>query len=170
MIESLTILTRQVLSKYSRFNLLRNKMLLILSPFLLLAVSILLFLLDRKSILLPALALGLALLIPLVVLTVNEVFINVLYKKSYRQDGIPYIKYLFNQNNFEFENNLGDLITTSVLVYDNIQTCFETKDFFYLYVNKNYAYIVDKSGFKQGNASELSELLKFKVKKFKKVK
>lgn len=168
MIEVLTLLTKQTMSKYSRYNLFRNKFLLIAAPLLLLALSIAFIILNPENLVLPIVGAGLSLAVPLVVITANELSTNALYKTAYNQEEPAYINYLFNQNNFELKNNFGGLVTTNVLNYDRIILCVELKNFFYLYLNKSYAYIVDKTNFKQGTVNELAELLSFHCLKYKK--
>ena len=39
---------------------------------------------------------------------------------------------------------------------------FETKEYFYLYVNEDTAFLVSKNGFKLGNSNDFSEFIKKK--------
>lgn len=55
--------------------------------------------------------------------------------------------------------------------YAQFSKAYERKDAFYLYINKRQALIVNKSGFVQGGAEELREILKSKLgRKFKEKK
>jgi len=168
MIEVVTLLTKEVVANFTRYNLSRSKWTIIICSVLLLGLAILLLSLGG-DIILSIVAIALSFIIPVLFIWLNYLMTNMLYKNSFLQEEQAYMKFLFNQDNFEFENNIGGLITTSVLIYQNILKCIETKDFFYLYINKNYAYIVDKNGFRNGNVLELSELLKFNCKKYKRV-
>lgn len=46
--------------------------------------------------------------------------------------------------------------------YSRLYKVFETKDYFYLYVNDENAVLVSKTGFKMGTAEEFSEFIKKK--------
>ena len=165
MIEVLTVLKEEIILKFSKFNLMRNKFTLFIIPILLILLSIVLLILNIEKFVLPIIGICLAVLVPVAMIFVNSLFTKVTFK--HEQEGDTYFKFLFNQNNYEVENNIGGLVTTNVLLYQHILKCFETKLYFYLYVNKNYAYIVDKAGFQNGSAEELSELLKFNCRKYK---
>jgi hypothetical protein len=52
---------------------------------------------------------------------------------------------------------------TSTWNYDVLYKAYETKDSFYLYVNRLQAFIVSKDGFTEGSATELSVLLSGKL-------
>ena len=47
--------------------------------------------------------------------------------------------------------------------YWKLHKIFETDDFFYLYINKDNAFLIDKSTFSKGNISEFSKFLKKKI-------
>ena len=55
--------------------------------------------------------------------------------------------------------------------YFKLYKVFETEDYFYLYINEDFAALINKSGFKIGNAKDFSEFIKkncfFKYKKQK---
>lgn len=46
--------------------------------------------------------------------------------------------------------------------YMKLHKVFETKEYFYLYVNEDTAFLVSKNGFKLGNSNDFSEFIKKK--------
>ena len=57
---------------------------------------------------------------------------------------------------------------SSRLKYYKIYKAYENKDFIYLYINKDYAFILEKSGFLIGDADLFKKFIKNKIKfKFK---
>lgn len=168
MIEILTLLTKEMISKFTKYNLMKNKWPIIICPAILLTLGILLLVL-KSNIWLAIAAIVLSIAVPLLLIWLNGLMTNMLYKNGFLQEAQPYMKFLFNHNNFELEHNIGELITTSVLSYSNILRCVETKELFYLYLNKYYAYIVDKKGIMIGKIFELTDLLEHNCKKYKKL-
>ena len=72
--------------------------------------------------------------------------------------------YLFYERYFEVRNKMG----SSRLKYYKIYKAYENKDFIYLYINKDYAFILEKSGFLIGDADLFKKFIKNKIKfKFK---
>ena len=53
-------------------------------------------------------------------------------------------------------------INKSKIYYFRLYKVFETEKFFYLYLNKEYAAVVNKAGFEIGNANDFSEFIKKK--------
>lgn len=49
------------------------------------------------------------------------------------------------------------------LRYYKLYKVFETENYFYLYVNKNYSFVLDKNGFTVGNAGNFYEFIKKKL-------
>jgi len=49
------------------------------------------------------------------------------------------------------------------LRYWHLHKVFETDDFFYLYINKDHAFLLEKSTFSKGNISEFLDFLKKKI-------
>ena len=49
------------------------------------------------------------------------------------------------------------------LRYWHLHKVFETDDFFYLYINKDHAFLIEKSTFSKGNISEFLDFLKKKI-------
>lgn len=71
----------------------------------------------------------------------------------------------FFDKNFEVKNNNGSF----VFKYFMLHRIFETKDFFYLYVNRENAFLVSKSAFSLGTSDDFSKFIKKKCGiKFKK--
>lgn len=57
---------------------------------------------------------------------------------------------------------------SSKVTYDKVYRIYETNQNFYLYMDRNQAYILAKDGFEQGKVEELTKFLKQKLqKKFK---
>lgn len=54
------------------------------------------------------------------------------------------------------------LIDKKTIYYFKLYKVFETKDYFYLYINPDYAMLVSKKGFEIGTAEEFSEFIKKK--------
>ena len=50
------------------------------------------------------------------------------------------------------------------IYYFNLHKIYETQDFFYLYITKNHAALVNKNGFKIGSPDSFSEFIKKKCK------
>jgi len=169
MIEVITILTKEMIAKLTKYNLIRSKWPIIICPAVLLVLGILLLIL-KSNIWLALTAICLSVAVPLILVGLNYLMTNMLYKNGFLQEREPYMKFVFNHNNFELEQNIGGLVTTNILNYSNILRCVETKELFYLYVNKHYAYMVDKKGFIRGKLFELTDLLEHSCKKYKKVR
>lgn len=53
-------------------------------------------------------------------------------------------------------------INKSKIYYFRLYKVFETEKFFYLYLNKEYAAVVNKTGFEIGNVNDFSEFIKKK--------
>ena len=169
MIEVLTLLAKEMIAKLNKNNLKKNIWPIIICPVILLTLGILLFIL-KANIWLAIAAIVLSIATPPLFIWLNYLMTYMFYKNGFLQEAQPYMKFLFNHNNFELEHNIGGLVTTKVLKYSYILQCVETKELFYLYVNKHYAYMVDKKGFKRGKLSELTDILQHNCKKYKKIK
>ena len=48
--------------------------------------------------------------------------------------------------------------------YWQIRKVFETEEFFYLYIDKTHAFLLDKKGFEIGNIQDFSKFMKQKCK------
>ena len=67
--------------------------------------------------------------------------------------------YFFYNNYMEIKNIHG----TIKLNYYKLYKAFESEDNFYLYVNKNYSYVVSKKGFTIGNPDDFYKFIKRKL-------
>lgn len=80
-------------------------------------------------------------------------------KKSPKVSGKFVNKYEFYKNYFKVENPDGK---TQVL-YFKLYRVVETKSYFYIYISREYAFIVSKLGFTEGKAEDFSKFIKKKV-------
>ena len=64
------------------------------------------------------------------------------------------------------------MVEYSTMKYYKLKKVFETKKYFYLYIDKRHAFILDKNGFKKGDITTFSDFIKkkclFKYKKYEK--
>lgn len=67
--------------------------------------------------------------------------------------------YFFYEKYFKIKNKLG----TSKLKYYKLHKVYETKEYFYLYIAKDYAFILDKNGFEIGSTKQFSQFMKHKM-------
>ena len=111
-----------------------------------------------------------AMMVCLTILSLNLIFQAYLYFFS------PRVHYKSNRgfanmkNEFEFDesgitvhSSNPNTDGTSTFNYDVLHKIYETKDSFYLYVNRSQAFLISKDGFTEGNATELSVLLSRKL-------
>lgn len=68
--------------------------------------------------------------------------------------------FTFYDKNFEVKNNNGSFKYR----YFMLHKVFETNDFFYLYVNKENAFLVSKEAFSYGTSEDFSKFIKNKCK------
>lgn len=81
--------------------------------------------------------------------------------KEYQSDKIQKEK----EYTFKFYNKyftVQDKKEISKIKYYQLYKAFETSDFFYLYIDKRHAFLVDKTKFKNNKASEFSSFIKKK--------
>ena len=73
---------------------------------------------------------------------------------------------------FEKDLEIRDKIYKEKSDYHKLKHVYETKDFFYLYINKDHAYLLDKSGFTIGTSKDFTNFIRkkcfFKYKYYKK--
>ena len=50
----------------------------------------------------------------------------------------------------------------NLVKYYKLRKCFETKDFFYLYIDKTHAFLINKENFSIGNSTDFSNFIKKK--------
>jgi hypothetical protein len=88
------------------------------------------------------------------------------YASVRKQIEIPF-HYRFSDEQMEVHqaetNRPG--IPTSATRYEMIYKAFETKDFFYIYINRKQIYIIGKNDFTRSSADDLRELLKARLRK-----
>ena len=80
-------------------------------------------------------------------------------KKSQKVSGNFVNKYEFYKNYFKVENPEGK----TQILYFKLYRVVETKLYFYIYISRQYAFIVSKLGFTEGNPENFSEFIKKKV-------
>lgn len=80
-------------------------------------------------------------------------------KKSQKVSGSFVNNYDFYQNYFKVENSEGK----AQILYFKLYRVVETKDYFYIYISRRYAFIVSKAGFTKGNKVDFSKFIKKKV-------
>ena len=89
--------------------------------------------------------------------------------KDFNSDKIQYeeiIHFYFYKNEFEVQNKSD----TYAINYYNLYKIFENSDFFYLYVDKTHAMLLNKDGFSVGSAYDFSNFIRKKCwYKFKKI-
>ncbi len=79
------------------------------------------------------------------------------YQKTHKKlSNIKEACYTFSFYYFYF------LLDKKVIYYFKLYKVFETKDYFYLYINPDYAMLVSKSGFELGSAEDFSTFIKKK--------
>ena len=79
------------------------------------------------------------------------------YQKTQKKlSNIKEVGYTFSFYNLYF------LLDEKVIYYFKLYKVFETKDYFYLYLNPDYAMLVSKNGFKIGTAEDFSNFIKKK--------
>ena len=78
------------------------------------------------------------------------------YKNNFKGTNKNTFTFYFYKNYFKIDKEK--------IYYFNLHKVHETNDFFYLYINKNYAALVNKKGFKIGNLESFSEFIKKKCK------
>ena len=84
------------------------------------------------------------------------------YKKEVNKKAITkekVFKFYFYNTYFKIRDNLS----YNTIHYFRLYKIFETKDFFYLYLDKKYSFIIDKKGFTHGTAEEFSKFIKNKM-------
>ena len=63
--------------------------------------------------------------------------------------------------------NFRDKLDFDKISYFRLYKVYETPKYFYLYLTKQYSFIIDKEGFTQGDAKEFSKFIKNKLLWFK---
>lgn len=99
----------------------------------------------------------------LIVFIVYRLFNPLLfYKKQVNKKAISkekIFKFYFYDKYFKIRDNLN----YDIIHYFKLYKVFETNNFFYLYLDKKYSFIIDKNGFSQGTVEEFSKFIKDKM-------
>ena len=80
-------------------------------------------------------------------------------KKSHKMSGNFVNNYEFYKNYFKVENVDGK----AQILYFKLYRVVETKTDFYIYISREYAFIVSKFGFTKGTSEEFSKFIKKKM-------
>ena len=80
-------------------------------------------------------------------------------QKSHKVSGHFINNYEFYKNYFKVENSEGK----TQIAYFKLYRVVETKAYYYIYISREYAFIVSKLGFTKGNPEEFSKFIKTKV-------
>ncbi len=68
-------------------------------------------------------------------------------------------KHLFLDDSFTVETKGKNLTSSATVKYDLLKKVYEDKEYFYIYISKNQAYIVDKATVSDGSEGELRNRL-----------
>lgn len=93
---------------------------------------------------------------------------NLSYKRIKSKKDTPIdtkIKYTFKKNNFQINTTKEEYID-----YDKLYKIINTKDTYYLYINKSKSFIVDKTNLKKEEITILTNIFKEKVSNYKETK
>lgn len=86
------------------------------------------------------------------------------YKLKKQKDNIlnTEVEYLFKKNNFKLSTNKDEYIE-----YSSLYKVLETKEYYYLYINRSKSLIVDKKDMSSSDINNLTEVFKEKVSRYK---
>lgn len=79
--------------------------------------------------------------------------------KSEKLSGDFVNHYYFYKNNLKVENKEGD----AKIYYYKLYRVIETHDNYYIYISRDYAFIMSKGGFTKGDSVEFSKFIKKKM-------
>lgn len=85
-----------------------------------------------------------------------------IYKKEIKKKSVTKsetFSFYFYENYFKIRENMD----FHKISYLKLHKVYETDKYFYLYVNKQYSFILDKSGFTKGTDIEFTDFIKNKV-------
>lgn len=85
-----------------------------------------------------------------------------IYKKEVKKKAITKAQ-TFNFYFYDKYFKIRDNIDFHKQYYFKLHKVYETDEFFYLYIDKQYSFLVDKSGFTKGTPQEFSDFIKKKV-------
>lgn len=160
-----TDITKREIITFNYFNLYTNKLLMVIllyMPVIWIISGVGMFISDQANI--RRLIVSLVISIAWLLLIFLPPYISV--KINYKNE--DYVnEYSFYEGKLRAENKfLGEDIS-----YSSLYKVYETKKYFYFYVNKKSALIMKKDKFDIGNEEEFANLIKEKIgKKFKKTR
>ena len=79
--------------------------------------------------------------------------------KDYNSDKVKKST-IYTFNFYDKYFTVQDKKTVSKIKYYKLYRLFQTKDFFYLYIDKSHAFLIDKSGFFKGNSVDFYKFIK----------
>ena len=79
--------------------------------------------------------------------------------KDYNSDKVKKST-IYTFNFYDKYFTVQDKKTVSKIKYYKLYRLFQTKDFFYLYIDKSHAFLIDKSGFFKGNSADFYKFIK----------
>lgn len=87
-----------------------------------------------------------------------------LYKLKKQKNNVlnTKVEYLFKKNNFKLSTNKDEYIE-----YSSLYKVLETKEYYYLYINRSRALIVDKKDMTTNDIENLTNIFKEKVSRYK---
>lgn len=172
--ESYTNMTYEVYRKFNLFTILFSKtsnlvvyiIWMVISIFAIPAFFIKLFTAPER------ISAGIAIYIFAFLFVFLILWIPFVIKRAYKKSALLYqnpIHNLFYEEHFSVIYNSPLCSGENMVRYEGLTGISETKDCFYLYINKIQAYVITKSGITQGTPEQLSAFLSQKVGyKFKK--
>ena len=112
---------------------------------------------------------GVTVLTPIALMVSHRIKQKKLYKNYPSVQRQPTLKFVFEEDYFNFER-LDETVSTSKVIYSDVYMCAEDHYNFYLFLNPVMAYIVDKTGFGEDKIGDVREFLKSKINKTKLLK
>ena len=152
--------SKKVYDEFTRFHNDKNSLSYdLFTIFIIVLLIYCLVMTIKNKIVFLAVIFGVALIVWVAYRLFNPVFF---YKKEVNKKDVSKektFKFYFYDNYFKIRDNLD----YNTIYYFRLHKVYETKNFFYLYFDKKYSFIVDKSGFSQGTAEEFSKFIKNKM-------
>ena len=161
-IKAKTKYTPELMLKFSKFNTVKSPFYVafyIIMEFVMLAVG-LLFIITSKNTL--ELIISVAIITPIVLLLIPLIlkFIPALSVKMSRNLLDCINTYEFTDEEIVVHSTLPVYGGNSKFNYNFLESVYETRDAFYLFISKQQAFIINKTDIVEGNAKELQKLLK----------
>lgn len=165
LIEAVTPLDLKTVKSLSDFSLKRVLLMLIVTDALFLVLGVLCLFVDAVPVGIGSITF--AILFPVLLIIITRVSSNknneLIVKKGLSNF------YRFTADNVYIETGNADaMVSSGNYTYDMFLNAYETSDYFFVYLNKLNAYVINKAGFIKGTAEDLRILLTSKYgKKFK---